>query len=230
MYIGKADKPDERLWEHRRKLLRERNYKAHWWRQLISLGLEPKLEVLQEVPFDEWQQWERTYIHWYRVLGWKVLNATDGGDGGAQIFTPEYRAKISATAKATYTAERRAAISAFHKGRKKSAEHRARISASAGKHLKGKPQSPEHIAKCRAAKLGKKFTLEHRAKISAARKGIQFSAETKAKMRAAKAGKPLSPAHVAALRLARELKKRLTSIQHSASLTTSLDPQLQIRL
>lgn len=172
--------------------------------------------MLAEVPFDEWERWEREYIRWYRVLGWNVLNATDGGEGGAMDMTPKYRAKISAGLKRTYTAERRAAISAFHKGKVLSPETRAKMSASAGKHLKGKKQALEHIAKCRAAKLGKKFTPEHRAKISAARKGIQFSDETKAKMSAAKKGKPLSTEHVAHLRLARERKKRLTAPPDSA--------------
>ncbi len=208
----------------------ERTYKAHWWRHLIGLGLEPVLEVLKEVPFDEWEHWERTYIKWFRILGWKVLNATDGGDGGAQEWKPESRARLSAALKAAYTPEWRAAISAFQKGRKKSDKTRAKMSAYGAKHLKGKVQSPEHIAKCRDAKIGKKFTTEHKAKLSAAHKGKVFSEETKAKMRAAKAGKPLSPEHVAALRLARDKKKQLTSIQQSASLTASLDPQLQIRL
>ncbi len=146
------------------------------------MGLEPKLEVLKEVPVEEWEQWERKYIHWYRVLGFKLVNATAGGEGGAQEMTPEYRAKISAGLKAAYTPEWRAAISRQFKGKKKSSETRARMSASAGKHLKGKTQSPEHVAKCRAAKVGKKFTPEHSAKISAALKGKPKSDEARRRM------------------------------------------------
>lgn len=170
--------------------------------------MEPALEVLKEVPFDEWEHWEREYIRWYRALGWKVVNATAGGDGGAQEFTPEYRAKISAGLKRSYTDERRAAISRQHKGKVYSAETRAKMSASAGKHLKGKPQSPEHIAKCRAAKLGKKFDPAHKAKIAAALKGKPKSTESRQRM-----------SEAAKRRCARQ---KLTSSQESASLTLSL--------
>jgi len=204
VYVGKADDPQTRYWEHQRKVHRERTYKAHWWRNLIGQGLAPKLEVLAQVPFDEWEHWEREYIRWYRVLGWNVLNATDGGDGGAMPWPPEARANLSASLKRSYTQERRDAISAFHKGRKKSAATCAKMSASGGKHLKGKRQSPEHVAKCRAAKLGKKFTVEHKAKIGAALKGQPKSDEARRKMSiAAKA---------------RCERQRLTSTQNGASL------------
>ncbi len=186
------------------------------------MGHEPTLEVIAEVPFDEWEQAERTYIYWYRVLGWNVLNATDGGDGGAMEWKPESRAKLSASLKASYTPERRAAISRQFKGKTKSAETRAKMSVSAGKHLKGTKLSPEHLAKLSAVKKGKKFTAEHKARISAARKGCSFSAETRAKMSAAKAGKPVNAACTAALRLSRERKKQLTSPSDSASVQLSL--------
>ncbi len=207
VYIGKADKPRLRLNEHRCRAKSERTYKANWFRQLAGLSLEPVLEVLVEVPFYQWQIWEVTFIHWYRVLGWNVVNATDGGDGGAQDMTPETCAKISKANKGKkwseeakrrfrelherigwpstgkkLSPEHKSAISAVHKGKKKSAQTRARMSTSAGKHLKGKTQSAEHIAKCRAAKLGKKFTPEHSAKIGAALKGKSKSAEARARM------------------------------------------------
>ena len=191
------------------------------------------LEVIQEVPFDEWEQWERTYIHWYRVLGWQVVNIANGGDGGAIEMTPEIRAKISAANRGKpkseaykqylrdkyakfghpnkgkhLSPETKAALSLALKGRKKSEETRAKMSASGGKHLKGKKQSADHIAKCRAAKLGKKFTAEHSAKIGAALRGKPKSDEARRKMSiAAKA---------------RCERQRLTSLQNSASLTPSL--------
>jgi len=208
VYIGKADDPQTRYWEHSRKVNRERTYKSHWWRNLIDQGLAPKLEILAQVPFDEWEHWEREYIRWYRVLGWKVLNATDGGDGGAMPWPPEARANLSASLKRAYTPEWRAAISAFQKGRKRSAETRAKMSASAGKHLKGKRQSPEHIAKCRAVKLGKKFTAEHSAKIGAALKGKPKSDVARQRM-----------SEAAKRRCARQ---RLTSAHNGASLQALL--------
>lgn len=104
--------------------------------------------------------------------------------------------------------ESRAAISAAWKGKKRSAETRAKMSASGGHHLRGKKQSPEHIAKCRDAKLGKKFTAEHSAKIGAALRGKPKSDEARRKMSIA-----------AKLRCQRQ---KLTSAQNSGSLPLSL--------
>lgn len=192
------------------------------------------MEIIKEIPFSEWQIWEMTFIHWYRVLGWNVVNETDGGEGWVnRKHTPESAAKISASnlgkkrsesykqylrdkyAKRGHPMqgrhlrpETKAAISAAMKGRKFSAETIAKMSASGGKHLKGKKQSADHIAKCRAAKLGKKFTAEHSAKIGNALRGKPKSDKARRKMSiAAKA---------------RCERQRLTSLQNGASLTTSL--------
>jgi len=191
------------------------------------------LEVIKEVPFDQWEHWEREYIRWYRALGWKVVNIANGGDGGAIEMTPEIRAKISAANKGkpkseAYKQGRREHYAKFGhpnqgkatspetkerlraalKGRPKSPATRAKMSASGGKHLKGKRQSPEHVAKCRAAKLGKKFTPEHSAKISAALKGKPKSDEARQRM-----------SDAAKRRCARQ---KLTSAQNDASLQALL--------
>ncbi len=83
-----------------------------------------------------------------------------------RIISPETRAKMSASASARTD----------RKGRPKSAEHRAKISAS----LKGRKQSDETRARKRAAHLGTRQSPETAAKISAALKGKPKSAEHRA--------------------------------------------------
>jgi hypothetical protein len=80
----------------------------------------------------------------------------------------------------------RTKISAAHKGRALSIEHRAKISAAS----KGRALSIEHRAKISAAHKGKKRSEEHSAKIAAALKNP--SQETRAKISAAQRGKKLS--------------------------------------
>ena len=80
------------------------------------------------------------------------------------------------------------AVSAAQKGRKQSAEHRAKVSAALKGRvspMKGKKFSPEHRAKLSAAAKGKKQSAEHRAKLSAALKGRKLSPEHRAKVSAA---------------------------------------------
>jgi len=233
-YIGKSDDPKKRLYFHRYRLKFERSHKASWYRSLLELGLELRMEIIKEVPFSEWQIWEMTFIHWYRVLGWRVVNETAGGEGWVnRKHTPESAAKISAAnlgkkrsesykqyLRDKYAngghpmqgkhlrAETKAALSVAMKGRKFSAETIAKMSASGGKHLKGKKQSPEHIAKCRNAKLGKKFTAEHSAKIGNALRGKPKSEEARRKM-----------SEAAKRRCERE---KLTRLASSASLASLL--------
>ena len=104
--------------------------------------------------------------------------------------------------RASRTPEVRAAISAAQKGRIKSAEEIARLSASLmgrisprtgvvlsdeikekiSKSKCGSSRSPAATAKARLKQIGQKRTAEQRARMSAAQKGRTFSEETKLKM------------------------------------------------
>ncbi len=96
-----------------------------------------------------------------------LVNMTDGGEGNANPSV-EKRKRLAAAA------------SAFHKGRPKSPEHRARIGAAQA----GRKQDPEATAKSRAANLGRKATPAARANQSAARRGKPKSKEWSNKARA----------------------------------------------
>jgi len=95
-----------------------------------------------------------------------LRNLSDGGEGpGGVIFTPEWRAKLSAAKRDV----------------PKSPEHRARIA----KGRTGKRHSASARAKMSAMKTGKKWTPKDRAKLSLAHRGYRHSPETLIKLRAA---------------------------------------------
>lgn len=90
-YVGKANDPKDRLKDH----LKDNKpcYRTNWIRALKFEGLKPQLEILDEVPYDAWEFWEREYIRIFRAIGFHLTNGTDGGDGLSNP-TEETRAKM----------------------------------------------------------------------------------------------------------------------------------------
>ncbi len=82
--------------------------------------------------------------------------------------TPEALAKMRASALKQNTPEYRAYLASLRRGKKASAETRAKI-AEAGRRGKGRPKSPEWCAKRSALMKGRTHTMETRAKMSAAK-------------------------------------------------------------
>jgi hypothetical protein len=94
-YVGKADDPVYRLRQHLKpgNLAAEETYKTHWLRLLVAQGLKPSLEVLEQVPKEQWEDAERRWIAHFLALGAPLTNSNDGGGG---MFNPseETRQKI----------------------------------------------------------------------------------------------------------------------------------------
>jgi NUMOD3 motif len=222
VYIGKADDPRRRFMEHYWELKDDRSRKAHWLRQLLALGMKPAQEILREVPLAEWERWERDYIRWYRVLGWRVVNSTDGGDGVVNL-SPEARARCAAGRRGKgHTPEARAAIGAAARGRPQSAETRAKQSAAkrGEKHpMFGKPHTAEHRTNIGIANRGRKLTEAQQQKLSVSLKGIglgrRHTQKTRAAISAAFKGKPLSTAHSEKIRAA-----KIERLNRKATLTS----------
>tara|TARA_R110000803_G_scaffold107672_1_gene175821 strand:- start:53 stop:619 length:567 start_codon:yes stop_codon:yes gene_type:complete len=106
-YIGKSNTPHLRKTAHKSK---------H--------GLDTLLEVLDEVPDDEWKFWETYYIGQFKVWGFALLNKNKGGGGAHHpIFPADRGAKIS---KATLGKTK------SHKGRSFVSEHKDKIKATRG--------------------------------------------------------------------------------------------------
>jgi len=212
-YIGKADRPKIRFAAHigAAKTNREKSYKSNWIRSLLSKGLRPVLEIIDEVKITEWQAAEAAYIAFFREEGCPMVNSAPGGEGfGAQEYHPmfgkpmpsETKAKIGAAQKGEKNhgfgkkrpPDVRARISASEKGRVFSVEHRAKISEA----MRG--ENNWAFGKV-GNRSGARHTQEAKAKMSAARKGERnpnygkhFSPEHRAKISASQSGKskPLS--------------------------------------
>lgn len=92
-YVGKADYPKRRFSGHLSESKKDSSEKALWIRDLISCGLSPGLEILDEVPKIEWEFWEREYIKVFRMLGFSLLNAQEGG-GGLIVHSEVTKQKI----------------------------------------------------------------------------------------------------------------------------------------
>lgn len=162
-YCGKTVKrPVARLWSHfghaRREPLRPVCARLNRCGERFV-----RMIVVETVPhFGDWNERER---HWIRLLRFSFpdnANLSDGGDGSpGLILSAERRASISAFQKGKTTdTETRAKMSAVQKGRKLTDEHREKLK-EAWKTRRTRPS--EH--------LGRKLTAEHRAKISASKMG-----------------------------------------------------------
>lgn len=94
-YVGKTDDPEYRQRTHLRKGI---TIKSKWVQHLLSKGVTPVLEVLDEVPHAEWMFWEQHWIQVVRGWGFDLVNGDNGGLGHYRL-TREVAAKISATLK-----------------------------------------------------------------------------------------------------------------------------------
>lgn len=187
-YIGKANNPKRRLNDHLRTSIKENNHLGRW---LQSLDKKPTLVVLSEVLGDQWKIEEKRYINSGKILGLRLTNSTDGGDG---VHNPsaETRAKKSGKNHPFFgihlPPEMRAKIRASHMGKKATPEARANMSLA----RVGKKASLSHCANISAAMTGENhpmFGKIHREiskeKISNSLKGKAKTPEARANMRAA---------------------------------------------
>ncbi len=189
-YIGKADDPQSRFGEHLRE--KKRSHKSNWIQSLQSIGLNPILEIIDEVQKVEWQAAEAAYILFYKEQGSRLVNATPGGNGSGAgqdhhgfgvKLPPNHCAKLSVALKGRrLSIEHRAKLIGKHH----SPETRARMSVA----RKGQKRSPEHVVKTAGANTGKKRSPEACARIGAAKKGVKHSAETRYKMSIAQQTRP----------------------------------------
>lgn len=178
--IGKTEQAlRTRLLQHwsESRCSEDNNHRYNWLR---SLEQRPTVVLIEEVVFQtraEWEAREKYWIATARAYGHKLVNATDGGEGGATMLGK------------TFSPEHRAAISAALSGKPKSAEHRKNLSDS----KKGVPPTPEQLAVLQAngrASKGARRPPEFGATISAAKTGVKFTPEHCAAMGAARKGKP----------------------------------------
>ncbi len=186
-YVGKTKSPKRRLGSHLRD--RDDSYRTRWIGKLGRMGMVPRMQVIQEVPASFEAEAEKYWIAYFRAIGCRLTNSTDGGEGNlGWCPSEETRAKMSAASQRTMAnPAARQAVSAVHKGKIISSEHKAVVSKA----------TTERWKTWRAN--GSYTSPETRAKLSASQTGKRMTPETVAKMSATLRGKPKSPEHRAAL-------------------------------
>ena len=78
-YVGKAKKSALRFKNHLREAIREDRPVHRWIRKLMDAGKLPRLEVLESVEDQDWQEAEIRLIALHRTTS-QLLNIADGGD------------------------------------------------------------------------------------------------------------------------------------------------------
>lgn len=84
-YIGKTGdiKPIYRFNRHLKHSVTLDTHLGHWLKGVVAAGLKPNFVLLSTVPFIEGGDEERLFIAAARMLGLKLTNATEGGDGAS---------------------------------------------------------------------------------------------------------------------------------------------------
>lgn len=97
-YIGKSSSGVRRPRLHTAPshLKEERTHKANWVRLLLSLGLKPGIQILEEFSSEtDLNDAECFWIAQGRGLGWRLTNATKGGEGATGcVISEETRARM----------------------------------------------------------------------------------------------------------------------------------------
>lgn len=148
-YVGKTEKTlKHRLSMHVTTSVKNKNktHKEAWITGLYSLGLRPKIELIEEVSFTDWQEKE---IYWITQFE-NLTNTCSGGIGGTgRVYTESERLQRSITMKKL-----------IDEGKIDYTERALKISAS---HI-GKVLSEETKEKLRQCNLGKKQSKEQKLK------------------------------------------------------------------
>jgi group I intron endonuclease len=81
-YIGKADDLHKRWIKHMNESKRRnRSPREKWIMELLELGLQPIIKIIEEVMMEEWEKKEDFWIKYFKSLGNDLLNVARGGLG-----------------------------------------------------------------------------------------------------------------------------------------------------
>lgn len=83
-YVGKTkNETKKRLYAHIKECNTDRkSHKINWIKSLLNKGERPIINIVDEVPVNEWQFWEIYWIEQFRQWGFNLTNQTIGGNGG----------------------------------------------------------------------------------------------------------------------------------------------------
>jgi hypothetical protein len=83
-YIGKTKRTlKDRWYQHCsiHKQQKQTNYKSNWLLTILNKGLRPKIELLEGVEDEFWQETEKFWIAQFRIWGFRLTNLSEGGQG-----------------------------------------------------------------------------------------------------------------------------------------------------
>ncbi len=88
-YVGKTTNLKKRLNRHLNESKKSTSsHKKAWIKGLLKKGLEPQIQIIDEVKGDEWRFWEKYWIEQMKSWEFNLTNETDGGDGVDKGSTP----------------------------------------------------------------------------------------------------------------------------------------------
>lgn len=154
-YIGKSACGTRRTIIHRTpSSLAEPTRKNRWIRSLHKVGLTYEVTILARPAPAALDAEEKAWIARGRALGWRLTNATDGGDGQSRGYrTPDHvKQKLSAALK----------------GRGTSADTRAKLAAATRKCWQDAAFRERQVARLKAVWRPRVVTAEERARMSEA--------------------------------------------------------------
>jgi hypothetical protein len=95
-YIGKTKHElASRLYQHIHEKTKCHRY--YWIQKLIKSNKRPVIELVDLVPGNNWQFWERFYISLFKSWGFNLCNNTEGGEGiDGYKHTDETKCKLRA--------------------------------------------------------------------------------------------------------------------------------------
>lgn len=178
-YVGKSQNPHHRLCEHYRHSNAKYNpHKYAWLIGLRTIGLAPETKILETVQFGAWQDREKFWIAHLKECGARLLNITDGGDGGSTFKGRKHteaskiKSRLAHLGQRTWLGRKHSQkskdkIGLAHTGRSLSESHKASIAAS--------------MLGCQNS-LGVRPSAETRLKLSLIHKGMKHKPETIRKM------------------------------------------------
>jgi hypothetical protein len=162
-YVGKSINPNSRYRKHLQDSKKKITYKDKWIFMLLEKNIKPELLIIDEIINEDWTFWEIHYISYFKSIGSKLCNLTNGGENPPNHQQGKKR-----------TIEEIKKITIGNLGKKRSLETRNNIS----KAKKGKPIPHLNNEKERSLSHRKNLSLSLKGRTSP-NKGLIFSEERK---------------------------------------------------
>lgn len=170
-YIGRTDasNPAGRHKDHLNEALKDVDtYKCNWIRKVLSSSDEVLvITVESELTFERSVQQEIFYIAYYRTLGHRLTNATDGGEGAFGYRHTEETKKVMSNVNSgrVLTQEHKDKIRDARQGKPRSEETKQKISLNTTGHTHSE-EAKSKMRGPRPAAIGKKRSEETKKRLS----------------------------------------------------------------